>query len=222
SHNNPDEFIIMPELIVVDFPLSKIRHINLDYFHFITEQSKLKSKSNEKLKAKIEPIEVLIPLLGNYKINTIFIDPGAENFKKTKDLTLFHNMNISKNGKNGFNIQSLIYSKELGLEAQKVIILLISEILWNSPKKIDNISDFGPNFDWKYFSKAAEMNLFELDPSTSLNNLNLELWFKASSIDEIDETITHLTGFIEKIYENKSILEDLISELKIRKQNLNL
>ena len=91
-------------------------------------------------------------------------------------------------------------------------MLFYSELCWNFEDVSETKKLFLKNFDWNYFSRTLELIIFEVYLYNS--EFNLEYLTRKDTIDNLKKTELELSGLYEKAYENKSIIAQIIEDLK--------
>ncbi len=195
THKNPDKYIIVPELSIIDFPHNEIRTINL--------------KNNQFVK-NIKDIKEIIPFFGELKISGLDLDVISKNLEEINDLFEFHFI-IPNNS----NYSIIIDGKTpILLIEPKIKTLLFSEILWNTKSNINLESIKIPEeFNWDYFSNAAGKKLFDINPKEI--TLRFKSLIKANSSLEFEEVLRNFEKITKYIYKNHEVIKNI--EILIKK-----
>ena len=201
QHEKTDEFIVIPELTVIDFPLNQMRFFPL------------KISPDIKIREKYEILKFLIPFLGKFKLNgTNFKQPSKNVIKELEELSTFHQLKVYEPSRKEFDGELVDFIVELLNKSQIIPMLFYSELCWNFEDVSETKKLFLKNFDWNYFSRTLELIIFEVYLYNS--EFNLEYLTRKDTIDNLKKTELELSGLYEKAYENKSIIAQIIEDLK--------
>lgn len=201
QHKKFEDFIEIPELTIIDFPLNKTRFFPL------------KLSTGKKIREKYEIIKFLIPFLGKFKLNgTNFEQPSNITIKELEELSVFHHLKVFEPSRKATNEESVNLIVEFLNEVQIIPMLFYSELFWNFKDDPEIQKLFLKNFDWNYFSRALELIIFEVNISNS--EFNIELLTKKDTMDNLKKLEFEFSGLYEKAYENKNIIAQIIEDLK--------
>ena len=91
-------------------------------------------------------------------------------------------------------------------------MLFYSELCWNFEDDSETQKLFLKNFDWKYFSRALELIIFEVNLNNS--EFNIEQLTRKDTPANLKKLELVLNGLYEKAFENKNIIAQILKDLK--------